>query len=122
EVIACFPTYRTYVDERSSEVSARDRAAVAVALRLAARRAPLTDPSILEFLRGVLVFDAPDALTDEDRAARREVAMRVQQLTGPVMAKGVEDTAFYVYNRLVSLNEVGGEPERFGMTVGEFHR
>ncbi|HVY47707.1 MAG TPA: malto-oligosyltrehalose synthase, partial [Minicystis sp.] len=122
EVIACFPVYRTYVRERTEVIDARDRAAVILAIRLARRKNPTTDASIYEFVRAVLLGDLRDGAADEDRATWRDFVLRVQQLTGPVMAKGLEDTAFYVYNRLVALNEVGGEPERFGLDVGEFHR
>ncbi len=122
EIIACFPVYRTYVRERSEGVDPRDRAAVQVAVRLARRKHPTTDASLYDFMREILLEETPPSVTDEDRALRREFVMRLQQLTGPVMAKGLEDTAFYLYNRLVSLNEVGGEPEHFGGGVREFHR
>ncbi|MCU1280601.1 MAG: malto-oligosyltrehalose synthase, partial [bacterium] len=71
--------------------------------------------SIYDFLRSILLLEDP---TDESR----EFVRKLQQVTGPVTAKAIEDTAFYVYNRLVSLNEVGGDPQRFGVSVEEFHR
>jgi (1->4)-alpha-D-glucan 1-alpha-D-glucosylmutase len=69
-----------------------------------------------------LLLRYPDTLDPEAREEQRTFVMKFQQLTGPVMAKGMEDTAFYIYNRLTSLNEVGGEPQRFGATVAAFHR
>lgn len=122
EVIACFPVYRTYVTEDTEVIAEHDRLAVARAIRHAWRRNPTTDASVYRFLRAILMLEVPPTVPPEDHALWREFVMRFQQLTGPVMAKGLEDTAFYVYNRLVSLNEVGGEPERFGLSVPAFHR
>lgn len=120
EVIATFPVYRSYIDERTGEVDQHDRIAIETAIRRARRRNPELDPSIFEFLRDLLVLQLPDA-PPEELVEQRHFVMRFQQLTGPVMAKGVEDTAFYRYNRLVSLNEVGGDPSVFGTTPAEFH-
>jgi (1->4)-alpha-D-glucan 1-alpha-D-glucosylmutase len=117
EVVACFPVYRTFAGEAGD----RDRRYVDQAVRLARRRNPSVSASIFDFVRDVLLLDWPDSLEEEDRRQHARFVMRFQQLTGPVMAKGVEDTAFYVFNRLVSLNEVGGEPDRFGVGVDEFH-
>jgi (1->4)-alpha-D-glucan 1-alpha-D-glucosylmutase len=122
EVIACFPVYRTYIDEQTTAVSARDRKVVNTAVRLAQRYNPTTDASVYDFLRAILTLDIPSSVPAAHRDEYRNFVMKLQQLTAPVMAKGVEDTAFYVYNRLVSLNEVGGEPERFGIPVSELHR
>lgn len=122
EVIACFPVYRTYVNERGDPMSEHDRIAIMRAVRLARRRNPTTDASIFEFVRAILMQEVPSSVREEDRSLWREFVMKFQQLTGPVMAKGLEDTAFYNYNRLVSLNEVGGEPERYGQSVQLFHR
>ncbi|HSU16926.1 malto-oligosyltrehalose synthase [Longimicrobium sp.] len=121
EVVACFPVYRTYIDAFAGEVSDRDRRYVDQAVRLAGRRNPSVSGSIFDFVRDVLLLHWPDSLTEDDRQQHARFVMKFQQLTGPVMAKGVEDTAFYVFNRLVSLNEVGGEPDRFGVSVDEFH-
>src|SRR5207237_10091201 len=79
-------------------------------------------PAICDFVRQVLVQDWPSTASEEDRAEWTSFSMRFQQITSPVMAKGVEDTAFYVYNRLASLNDVGGDPEQFGLSVASFHR
>ncbi len=122
EVCASFPVYRTYVDEETTEVAPRDRAAIGVALRLARRRDPTTDASVYDFLRSVLLRELPEAITGADRGLFVPFVMKLQQLTSAVMAKGVEDTAFYVYNRLVSLNEVGGELDRFGVEPAELHQ
>ena len=113
EVAAAFPVYRTYVgEETESEAGVRH---VHDALdRANAVRADL-DPSLFAFLGDLLLLRVPGDL-------ERELAMRVQQLTGPAMAKGVEDTVFYCLNRLTCLNEVGADPGRFGTTVDEFHR
>ena len=78
--------------------------------------------SLFDFVRDLLLLEWPDTLDEEERREHAGFVMKFQQLTGPVMAKGVEDTAFYVYNRLVSLNEVGGEPDRFGVSRGRVPR
>jgi (1->4)-alpha-D-glucan 1-alpha-D-glucosylmutase len=122
ETIACFPVYRTYAGEPTRRVSEHDRIAIGRAIRQARQRNPTTDDSVFTFVRNVLMLDLPSTVAEEDRGQWRDFVMKFQQLTGPVMAKGVEDTAFYVYNRLVSLNEVGGEPERFGLSLSAFHQ
>ncbi len=119
EYVACFPVYRTYVDESGADE--RDRSFVDRALALARRRNPTVNASVFQFLRDVLVARRDPGVSDEHHAARLRFARRLQQLTGPVTAKGLEDTAFYVYNRLCSLNEVGGEPSVFGVAPAEFH-
>jgi (1->4)-alpha-D-glucan 1-alpha-D-glucosylmutase len=120
EVIACFPVYRTYVN--ANGVEDRDRLYIEIAVARAKRRNPATSRSIFDFVRDILLLHYPDGADEAARAAQRRFVGRFQQVTGPVMAKGVEDTAFYVYNRLVSLNEVGGDPERFGLTPTAFHQ
>ncbi|HMK97979.1 MAG TPA: alpha-amylase family glycosyl hydrolase, partial [Acidimicrobiales bacterium] len=104
EVIACFGVYRTYVrpDEPASE---QGSAVVRRAVMEAGLRRPELDGELLQFLRELLLLELPEA-----GPAEVEMAMRFQQLTGPVMAKAVEDTAFYRYVPLLSLNEVGGWP------------
>jgi (1->4)-alpha-D-glucan 1-alpha-D-glucosylmutase len=119
EVIACFPVYRTYTN--SDSVTDRDRQYTELALAKAKRKNPAISESIFDFLRDVLLLRYPDDCGEEDRREWLDFVMRFQQITGPVMAKGVEDTAFYIYNRLVSLNEVGGAPERFGTPLDTFH-
>ncbi len=119
EVIAVFPVYRTYTNTWT--VADRDRQEIELAIARAKRKNPALSESIFDFLKDVLLLRFPDDQKDEDKLAWFDFVMRFQQLTGPVMAKGVEDTAFYVYNRLVSLNEVGGMPERFGTPLETFH-
>jgi (1->4)-alpha-D-glucan 1-alpha-D-glucosylmutase len=122
EVIACFPVYRTYIDGQAAEVSLQDRACVEVAVAFAKRRNPTTNVSVFDFVRDTLLLRYPenaDAIYRRDQLA---FVQKFQQLTAPVTAKGVEDTAFYRYHRLVSLNEVGGAPDRFGVSVEEFHQ
>jgi len=110
EVTACMRVYRTYI--RNGEVSAEDRAAIAGAIAEGRQRAAAAlDQRLFAFLERVLLVDPPEYLTGE-RERWLTFVMRWQQFTGRVMAKGVEDTAFYNYNRLVSLNDVGGEPGR----------
>jgi (1->4)-alpha-D-glucan 1-alpha-D-glucosylmutase len=121
EVIACFPVYRTYLNGRDREVALQDRACVEVAVAFAKRRNPTTNVSIFDFVRDVLLLRYPDTADESYREAQRTFVQRFQQMTAPVTAKGVEDTAFYRYNRLVCLNEVGGGPDRFGVPVQEFH-
>lgn len=119
EFVACFPIYRTYLD--GSVVDERDRRYVEQAIARAKRRAPVTNVSIFDFLRDILLVRYGAHLGEEERRLQLGFAMKLQQFTGPVMAKGMEDTTFYVYNRLVSLNEVGGEPVAFGNSVADFH-
>ncbi|MDB4941169.1 MAG: malto-oligosyltrehalose synthase [Labilithrix sp.] len=119
ETIAAFPIYRTYIRPDGTR-EPNDEQIVSRATRLALRRNPELEPSVFDFLRDVLTM--AHAPADEgDRLARTEFAMRFQQITGPVMAKSVEDTAFYTYVRFVALNEVGGAPDRFGTTIADFH-
>src|SRR5690606_33820327 len=121
EIIACFPVYRTYIDAERGFVEPLDARHVEDAVRTAIRRNRATSPTVFNFVRDILLLRWPDDLDQDDRAEHALFVMKFQQLTGPVMAKGVEDTAFYIYNRLVSLNEVGGEPDRFGLSVDELH-
>ncbi|BDG09438.1 malto-oligosyltrehalose synthase [Anaeromyxobacter paludicola] len=120
EYVAAFPVYRTYVTP-DGRVSDRDRAYVDAAIARARRRSPVTDPSIYDFVRDAVLLRMPEELTTAERALWREFAMKLQQVTGPVTAKAIEDTAFYVYLRLASLNEVGGEPRDFGASPSAFH-
>ncbi len=120
EIIACFPVYRTYVNGR--EVSDEDRRYVEQAVRGGKRRSNASDLSVFDFIRHVLLVEANGSEPEAYKRAVLRFAMKFQQVTAAVMAKGVEDTAFYRYNRLVSLNEVGGNPGKFGTSVEEFHR
>lgn len=121
EVIACFGVYRTYTTCREGDVSEHDVSTINAAVDEAVRRNPRLDTSVFEFVREALLLHQTGEVV-ERRSAPCHFAMKLQQLTGPVMAKGLEDTAFYRFNRLTSLNEVGGDPAKFGTTVSEFHR
>ena len=121
EVVACFPVYRTYITPAHTAVDKRDQAHIEAAVARAKRRNPALDPSIFDFLRDVLLLQGYEPLSAADRAARFDFVLKFQQVTGPVIAKGLEDTAFYVYNRLIALNEVGGEPGYFGISPAAFH-
>jgi (1->4)-alpha-D-glucan 1-alpha-D-glucosylmutase len=116
EVVAALDIYRTYIDPTTGEIGKADQAAIEEAVSEAKRRNPRTDPSIFDFVGDTLLLRQ-----GKDERRLRFVA-RFQQTTGPVMAKGTEDTAFYQYNRLISLNEVGGEPDQFGRSLSAFHR
>lgn len=120
EIIACFPVYRTYVGSDSDYVTERDRAFLRLAVMKAKRRNPATNSLVFDFILNILLNRAEDRLR-LDREERLGFVMKFQQTTSPVTAKGIEDTALYIYNRLLSLNEVGGEPERFGLPVATFH-
>lgn len=122
EVIACFPVYRSYHCPHLSEVNEEDRRHINLAIKLAKGRNPAVSPTIFDFIAGLLLLHNPEVLSEEQRRERREFVLRFQQLTGPVTAKGVEDTAFYRRYPLASLCEVGGEPSHFGVTRERFHR
>ena len=119
EVLAYFPVYRTYVTAAEG-ASAQDRRYIEWATARARKASPAADTSVFDFLRGALTGDLAANAGYRPEAVFR-VAMRAQQISGPVMAKGMEDTAFYRYARLISLNEVGGDPRRFGVSLAAFH-
>ena len=119
EVIAYFPVYRTYVT--STGVNERDRRYIEQAVSRAKRKNPTLSATLFDFLNDVLLLQYPKEFQETDKQEWLDFVMRFQQMTGPIMAKGVEDTAFYVYNRFVSLNEVGGNPEKFGTSLDTFH-
>lgn len=121
ETIACFPVYRTYLSP-DRPVSDADRAVIERAVAVAKRRNPALEESVLNFLRDILLLRFWENVDETSRNEHVHFVLKFQQTTGPVMAKGLEDTVFYLYNRLAALNEVGGEPQRFGMRVEEFHR
>ncbi len=120
EIIASFRVYRTYIDEEGATTADREEILRAVAEARVANGD--IDASVYDFLASLLTTD----IVDEPGSgySRQEVvvfAMRFQQVTGPVMAKGVEDTAFYRYMRFIAANEVGGEPGRLGVAASAFH-
>jgi (1->4)-alpha-D-glucan 1-alpha-D-glucosylmutase len=122
ELAASFPVYRTYVMDSSTEISAQDREVIQSAIKLARKSEGLKlDQPVFDFIERLLLMQLGPELDERASKAAREFVMKLQQLTGPAMAKGLEDTAFYRFNRLVSLNEVGGEPSHFGVSPEEFH-
>ena len=121
QVIACFPIYRTYI-ELEADPDGIDQRALGAAIKQARQVEPDVDPSVFDFLQHLL----SGRLTAQpksgfNRTSALRLAMKLQQYSGPVMAKGLEDTAFYRYNRFIALNEVGGEPQRFGLSPKAFH-
>jgi (1->4)-alpha-D-glucan 1-alpha-D-glucosylmutase len=121
ELIASFPVYRTYVDA-DGRCTEADLRYLGDALAAARSRAGELDPSVFTFLERLLTGKLVEApRSGFSRVAVLRCAMKVQQLSGPVMAKGLEDTAFYRYNRFIALNEVGGEPQKIGGSVAAFH-
>lgn len=126
EVIASFPKYRTYIRQGKigsrPKITLEDRRAIRTAVHRARMRNPAMSKTLFDFIASVLLVDESRDLSQEQRHERRDFVMRFQQLTGPVTAKGVEDTAFYRYFPLVSLCEVGGSPQQFGVSVEDFHR
>lgn len=121
EVIATLSVYRTYVNGVDG-VSRGDQRYIDAAVKEAQKRNPRTAEEIFHFIRDTLTLRNIQDFAEEDQPRLLDFVMKFQQITGPVMAKGVEDTAFYIYNRLVSLNEVGGHPTHFGTTVAAFHK
>ncbi|MBW2466690.1 MAG: malto-oligosyltrehalose synthase [Deltaproteobacteria bacterium] len=117
EVIACFPVYRTYIVSRN--ITKDDTNFIEWAVSNAREQERIEDVSIFDFIRSVLLLEQKSDNHSSDHYL--DFVMKFQQYTGPVMAKGLEDTAFYMYNRLLSLNEVGGEPKRFGVSLQAFH-
>ena len=116
DYVARLPIYRTYVEGgEAASIEERDRQYIEATIRAAKRGSREINRSLYDFLRSLLLLEDP---TPESL----EFVRKLQQVTGPVTAKAIEDTAFYVYHRLVSLNEVGGDPQRFGVAVDEFHQ
>ena len=120
QIIASFPVYRTYVN--SPEISEEDRRRVDQAVAAGRKRSNAADLSVFDFIRRMLLVEVDGTGIGWYKRAVLRFAMKFQQVTSAVMAKGVEDTAFYRYNRLVALNEVGGAPAKFGVSVDDFHR
>ncbi|HZP89256.1 MAG TPA: malto-oligosyltrehalose synthase [Burkholderiales bacterium] len=118
EVVACFPVYRTYV---AGSVSDSDRRDIEWAVGQARRRSRTADASVFDFVLRVLEARPTDGAPVDMAAEMMRFTAKLQQFTAPVTAKGVEDTAFYRHFPLASLNEVGGGPEQFGISVKAFH-
>lgn len=119
EVLVLFPVYRTYVN--GDGLSEEDTSYIKEVIEAARGRIPLL-VNELNFIEKLLLLEWEETLTPEQKGLRLHFVMRLQQLSGPLMAKGIEDTLFYVYNRLLSLNEVGGHPGKFGLTIADFHK
>ncbi|HMD34311.1 MAG TPA: hypothetical protein VKH42_05060, partial [Vicinamibacterales bacterium] len=119
ELIACFPVYRTYVTP-DEPVADHDRRYITDAVRCAKRRTAGVSPMVFDFLAQLLLKQTKLASSAECEELARFIG-KFQQITSPVAAKGIEDTALYVYNRLLSLNEVGGDPTVFGLEPSVVH-
>ncbi len=115
EIVAAFPVYRTYIVPDRDEITEDDKNYVNETIDAVKTGRPDLDADLFEFIRDILLLRVRGPL-------ETEFVMRFQQFTGPAMAKGVEDTVFYSFNRLVSLNEVGGDPGRFGVSADAFHQ
>lgn len=118
EILALFPVYRTYISQSGSRKADQER------IRQVIEEAKEKLPNFLNelyFIEKFLSLEFDDRLSEEDKQQWLHFIMRLQQFTGPLMAKGVEDTVMYVYNRLLSLNEVGSSPSEFGISVDDFH-
>lgn len=119
EILAIFPVYRTYINREGASRNDQDY------IKAVIRHAKGNIPDFfneLEFIERFLLLKFDESLSEEDREAWLRFLMRLQQFTGPLMAKGVEDTVLYLYNRLTSLNEVGSSPQHFGLSLEDFHR
>ncbi|HRH79540.1 MAG TPA: malto-oligosyltrehalose synthase [Thiobacillaceae bacterium] len=119
EITAAFPVYRTYLCD--GRISEEDRRHIEWACSVARKRAGGDNPGVYDFVRDVLLGDIAEGRSEAYRQVVLDFGMRYQQFSSPVMAKGTEDTAFYRYLPLASLNEVGGEPNHFGVSVSGFH-
>jgi (1->4)-alpha-D-glucan 1-alpha-D-glucosylmutase len=134
EVLISFPVYRTYITARNargietgkatryaSSLRPAEQKWIGDAVGAARAANPSLDGRLFNWLETVLQLEPLDSSEPHNEQERLEFVMRFQQLTGPLMAKGLEDTTFYRFNRLISLNEVGGDPGRFGVSVDAFH-
>lgn len=119
EVVACFPVYRTYITRQ--RISEEDHHYLHWAIALAKKRSPAADIQIFDFIQDLLTLSRINRYSTQVQQQVLQLTLRFQQYTAPVMAKGLEDTAFYIYNRLVSLNDVGFDPRAFGISSKAFH-
>ncbi|WP_455387751.1 malto-oligosyltrehalose synthase [Petrachloros mirabilis] len=120
EIIACFPVYRTYITGEADGVLNRDRVFLWQAVSHAKRRNPAVSGLVFDFVRDLLL--TPSGHGEQDREERLKFVTKFQQTTSPVTAKGIEDTAFYRYQRFISLNEVGSDPQQFGIAPSLVHQ
>lgn len=121
ELLACFPVYRTYIQPGEGKISEQDQLWIRTALEAAGERNPSTSSLLFAFIERVLLLQNPPKLSAQQLQQRHDFVLRFQQLTSVVTAKGVEDTFFYRYFPLASLNEVGSDPNRFSCSRLEFH-
>ncbi len=122
EIIASFPVYRTYVTPSSEFVSERDSRFIYIAIEKARHRDTRVASIIFDFIYDVLTLNLKEPVTSSIQKDIIGFVLSFQQISSPIMAKGVEDTAFYINNRFISLNEVGSDPEHFGYSLPEFHK
>lgn len=118
EVLTFFPVYRSYISHERFGVEDRNR------MQQTLQKAKEVNPGLtleLSFIGKFLMLEQGEHLTEQEKSQWIDFIMRLQQLTGPLMAKGFEDTTLYIYNRFLSLNEVGGDPSRFGISADDFH-
>ncbi|MBW4564477.1 MAG: malto-oligosyltrehalose synthase [Mojavia pulchra JT2-VF2] len=118
EILTLFPIYRTYITPDGIHDS--DRVYIQEVIRQAKEQVPLLQHE-MDFIEKLMLLEFDDSLTQTEREQWLYFVLRMQQYTGPLMAKGVEDTTLYAYNRLLSLNEVGGNPSHFGISLADFH-
>jgi (1->4)-alpha-D-glucan 1-alpha-D-glucosylmutase len=121
EVLAAFPVYRTYITEQTESPTREERRFVEQAIDAAKQANARLSPDVFNFIQSLLLLSLPRDLNETGRRCCREFVLRFQQLAGPVMAKGLEDTAFYNFNRLICLNEVGGAPGAPEAGLEKFH-
>lgn len=122
EIIACFPVYRSYIQSSRGIIHTEDQQTILHAIARAKLMNASTESSIFDFVKSILLQQHPAGITVEQRIERENFVMRFQQLTGPVMAKGAEDTAYYRYYPLCSINEVGSDLNTFGISIETFHQ
>lgn len=119
EVVSCFPVYRSYIRDKGP--SEQDKIHIESAVERAKRLNPDIHGSLFDFIKNTLLLHAPETADELYQRGQLEFTRKFQQVTPPVTAKGVEDTAFYRYNRFIALNEVGSRPDEFGSTLKSFH-
>ncbi len=122
DVISCFPVYRSYIRSEAENIREEDRQYIVTAISRAKRLNPAINASIFDFIQKVLLLEDPLGLDEEQKKKRRDFVMRFQQLTPPAMGKGLEDTAYYRFYPLASLNEVGGDLLSFGISLEAFQK
>ncbi len=121
EIVASFPVYRTYMTGDVGGVLARDRSFIWQAVAKAKRRNPAMSGLVFDFVRDLLLKPPHEVEGVEEREERLQFVTKFQQTTSPVAAKGIEDTAFYRYHRFISMNEVGSDPQQFGIAPSQMH-